>query len=272
MRSACSFTTRIECPPTKSARRSRLAGAEVRPRLPCPISGVPTHKHRPARCACALGRPPVACSDASLACASQPRRVWTQPRWSFIASLAQRSESTGLRSRGLRPDTGCACAQPVPAEGRPLCERAACKVDVQVVHEAPTTTPRWTSGEVLGPSSRRGGFNSRTGYQFRLVIGAIRQHSGLQNRRLQVQVLHDQPHQTKLLGELTLRGAQTGRNDWAASEPVTDNLFNTCRHSSVGRAPVCRTGGRGVRTRWRRHSLPPGEHHEEEPHPQLSRR
>jgi hypothetical protein len=31
-------------------------------------------------------------------------------------------------------------------------------------------------------------------------------------------------HSTKPLGELTLREAQTGRNDWAASEPVTDNL------------------------------------------------
>lgn len=30
--------------------------------------------------------------------------------------------------------------------------------------------------------------------------------------------------QPKPLGELTLEGAQTGRNDWAASEPVTDNL------------------------------------------------
>lgn len=97
------------------ALRSPLAGAEARPRLPCPISGVPTHKHRPARCACALGRPPVACSDAPLVCANQPRRVWTQPRW-FL--------------------------------------------------------PRWTSGEVPGPSNQRGGFNSRTGY-----------HSSTQARR-----------------------------------------------------------------------------------------
>jgi len=81
-RGARSFTTCIECPPIHvGVALKKLAGAEARPRPPCPISGVPTHKHRPARCACALGRPPVACSDASLACAGQPRRVWTQPRW-----------------------------------------------------------------------------------------------------------------------------------------------------------------------------------------------
>ena len=138
-RSACSFTTRIDCAPApRPAPHSTLAGAEARPRRPCPISGVPTHKHRPARCACALGRPPVACSDASLACAGRTRRVWTQPRWPVIASLAQWNQSAGLRSR---------------------------MSDVQFVHEAPPTTPRWTSGEVLGPSSRRGGFDSRTGYQ-----------------------------------------------------------------------------------------------------------
>lgn len=52
--------------------------------------------------------------------------------------------------------------------------------------------------------------------------------------------------------ELTLRRAQTGRNDWAASEPVTDNLFQVAIAQS-GRAPVCRTGGRGIEARWRRH-------------------
>lgn len=67
------------------------------------------------------------------------------------------------------------------------------------------------------------------------------QRNGLQNRRLRVQVLHGQPHQPKPFVELTLRGAQTGRNDWAASEPVTDNLFTS------------------------------GEHHENERHPQLSK-
>jgi hypothetical protein len=67
------------------------------------------------------------------------------------------------------------------------------------VDTAEMVLPRWTSGEVLGPSSRRGGFNSRTGHHLYL----------------------------KPFVELTLRRAQTGRNDWAASEPVTDNLSTT---------------------------------------------
>lgn len=100
-RSACSFTTRIDCAPApRPAPHSTLAGAEARPRRPCPISGVPTHKHRPARCACALGRPPVACSDPPLACAGRTRRVWTQPRWPLIASLAQWSRAPVYEAGG----------------------------------------------------------------------------------------------------------------------------------------------------------------------------
>lgn len=89
-----------------SARRphrrgaQKLAGTGARPRPPCPISGVPTHKHRPARCACALGRPPVACSDASPACAGRPRRVWTQPRWQLSVSLAQWSRAPVYEAGG----------------------------------------------------------------------------------------------------------------------------------------------------------------------------
>lgn len=85
----------------RPAQRSQTAGAKTQSRQPCPISGVPTHKHWSTRCACALGRPPVACSDASLACASQSRRVWTQPRWSFsFASLAQWSRAPVYEAGG----------------------------------------------------------------------------------------------------------------------------------------------------------------------------
>ena len=54
---------------------------------------------------------------------------------------------------------------------------------------------RWTSGELLGPSNRSGGFDSRTGYQ-PMVIGAIWQRSGLQTRRLRVRLLHDHPQRS----------------------------------------------------------------------------
>lgn len=78
-----------------------------------------------------------------------------------------------------------------------LGERLPCKQEVVGSIPTGSTTSiasRWTSGEVLGPSSRRGGFDSRTGYQYQESVV-----------------------------ELALRQAQTGRNDWAASEPVTDN-------------------------------------------------
>lgn len=81
------------CAGLPPAMRSHTGRGHASCAVACPISGVPTHKHRPVRCACALGRPPVACSDAPLACASQPRRVWTQPRWHFFhVSLAQWTE------------------------------------------------------------------------------------------------------------------------------------------------------------------------------------
>lgn len=158
-RSARSFTNCSECSAGlwPAPHSEEAAGAGARSRLPCPISGVPTHKHRPARCACALGRPPVACSDASPACAGRPRRVWTQPRWSFIASLAQRPP-----------------------------------------HGVPNPLAIGAIGSAAVSKSEGCGFKSCMASQ-----------------------------STKPLGELTLRGAQTGRNDWAASEPVTDNPFNT---------------------------------------------
>lgn len=86
---------RVRCRPTP-ATHSHQGRRRVRPAA-CPISGVPTHKHRPVRCACALGRPPVACSDASPACAGRPRRVWTQPRWissSLVSSVESERRST----------------------------------------------------------------------------------------------------------------------------------------------------------------------------------
>ena len=130
--SACSFTTCIECPPTPSAGHSKTgrhrgSSSAALPHLGC------AHAQASAGPVCMCARA-AACrvQRCTSGLRNQPRRVWTQPRWS---------------------------------------------IDLQ----------------------------------------------------------------PKPLGELTLRGAQTGRNDWAASEPVTDNLFTA------------------------------GAHHEEDPHPQLSR-
>jgi hypothetical protein len=129
------------------------------------------------------------------------------------------------------PHLGCAHAQ---ASAGPMCmcaRAAACRVqrrtsglrrsDASRVDTAEMASlPRWTSGEVLGPSRRRGGFAlsgaadqdaARCGPQaWRMAHGASTPARGTSCL-------------PKSLVELTLRGAQTGRNDWAASEPVTDN-------------------------------------------------
>ena len=89
---------------------------------------------------------------------------------------------------------------------------------------ASTTMPRWTSGEVLGPSRRRGGFDSRTGYHC-LPEALRRAHASMGANRPQrlggVGTRHRQPFEVAI--------AQSGR------------------------APVCRTGCRGIEARWRRH-------------------
>ena len=161
----------------------------------------------------------------------------------FLASLAQWSESTGLRSRGSDVQIG--------HEGADKLRRSLCLPKGVRSANAAGVMPRSVRFRVVHESIHP-----------QRPVGLPVRSSVLQAEEAGSTPARGTTHHLKLFVELTLRGAQTGRNDWAASEPVTDNLFNTCRHSSVGRAPVCRTGGRGVRTRWRRHSLSPGEHHE----------
>jgi hypothetical protein len=94
-------------------------------------------------------------------------RVRTQPRGHRLVSSVD--QSAGLRSR--RPE-------------------------VRLLHEAPVfiSMSRWTSGEVLGPSSRRGGFDSRTGYQTKACRRALASTGANRPQRLGgVGTRHRQP-------------------------------------------------------------------------------
>lgn len=103
--------------------------------------------------------------------------------------------------------------------------------------------------------------HSRDGF-LQASLAQWSQSAGLRSRRTNVRIVHEAPPQRpaglpvrssavqaeeagstpargttadlKPLGELTPREAQTGRNDWAASEPVTDNLFDEPCVAQVG--------------------------------------
>lgn len=107
-------------------------------------------------------------------------RVRTQPKGHCLVSSVD--QSAGLRSR--RPE-------------------------VRLLHEAPFfILSRWTSGEVLGPSSRRGGFNSRTGCQTKACRRALASTGANRPQRLGgVGTRHRQP-----LRASTVCGASGKRN------------------------------------------------------------
>lgn len=136
LRSARSFTTCTECR-AGSGPRSAHQRQAPRPSLGCPAPSRVCPRTSTDRFGVHVrsgGRLSRAAMHSWLAQAS--RVACGHSRDGALSCLVSSMEqSTGLRSRRL---------------------------DVQVVHEAPM--PRWTSGEVLGPSSRRGGFDSRTGY------------------------------------------------------------------------------------------------------------
>lgn len=151
----------------------------------------PTHRVKaPARRRpSTLIRGPVSCQGTGpfvLPPPGLPRRRCARaaPALSQLASIARRLHgwrafNTGRRrgsSSAALPHLGCAHAQ-ASAGLVCMCARAAaCRVQRRVTGlRRPVASrvdtaemallPRWTSGEVLGPSSRRGGFDSRTGYQ-----------------------------------------------------------------------------------------------------------
>ena len=83
----------------------------------------------------------------------------------FIASLAQRTRApvyeAGCRTfESFTRRQSCRRSQAVEGGGLQSRWRHAHLGSIPSVE----SMPRWTSGEVLGPSSRRGGFNSRTGH------------------------------------------------------------------------------------------------------------
>lgn len=154
-RSACSFTTRIERVPNPLAMRSPLAGTETSLGCPAPSRVCPrTSTGRPGVHVRSGGR--LSRAATQLRFAQTGRVACGHSRDGFSCLVSSMDESAGLRSRRL--DVRVVHEAPhggVAQQG----EHLPCKQTVAgSMPAASTTMLRWTSGEVLGPSSRRGGF------------------------------------------------------------------------------------------------------------------
>lgn len=195
------------------------------------LSGVPVHKHRPTRCACVpkhvLQTEPACSGPGKPTC---PGRVRTQPRGHRLVSSVE--QSAGLRSR--RPEVRLLheapdfCPVGLPARSSAL---HAEEVGSTPTRDAsPEACRRALASTGANRPQRLGGVGTRHRQPF---------------RALKESPCVAQP------GSASALGAEGCRFESCRTDQEL-RTSSTRRHSSVGRAPVCRTGGRGIEARWRR--------------------